>query len=81
MLIVKGFQAEILEEQSGEVAGIKNAQLKSQVIMPLVTHVPKLVSHRLVRNSPFDSNNKRHTSFASVFIYPNDDDIRLRSIS
>lgn len=66
----KGFSVDVLEEQSGEVAGIKSASLKvigSYAFGYLKTETGV---HRLVRNSPFDANNKRHTSFASVFIYP-----------
>ncbi len=74
----KGFTVEILEEQSGDVAGIKNATIKiigSYAFGYLRTETGV---HRLVRNSPFDSNNKRHTSFASVFIYPEvNDDIEI----
>lgn len=74
----KGFQAEILEEQSGEVAGIKNATIKVSGDYAFGYLRTETGVHRLVRNSPFDSNNKRHTSFASVFIYPEiDDDIQI----
>ena len=74
----KGFQAEILEEQSGEVAGIKNATIKISGDYAFGYLRTETGVHRLVRNSPFDSNNKRHTSFASVFIYPEiDDDIQI----
>lgn len=70
----KGFGAEILEEQSGEVAGIKNATIKVSGEYAFGYLRTESGVHRLVRNSPFDSNNKRHTSFASVFIYPEVDD-------
>lgn len=70
----KGFSAEILEEQSGEVAGIKNATIKVSGEYAFGYLRTETGVHRLVRNSPFDSNNKRHTSFASVFIYPEVDD-------
>jgi peptide chain release factor 2 len=74
----KGFQAEILEEQSGEVAGIKNATIKVSGDYAFGYLRTETGVHRFVRNSPFDSNNKRHTSFASVFIYPEiDDDIQI----
>lgn len=71
----KGFTVEILEEQSGEVAGIKNATIKLSGEYAFGYLRTETGVHRLVRNSPFDSNNKRHTSFASVFVYPevNDD--------
>lgn len=70
----RGFSAEILEEQSGEVAGIKNATIKVSGEYAFGYLRTETGVHRLVRNSPFDSNNKRHTSFASVFIYPEVDD-------
>lgn len=70
----KGFTTEILEEQSGEVAGIKNATIKVSGNYAFGYLRTETGVHRLVRNSPFDSNNKRHTSFASVFVYPEIDD-------
>lgn len=70
----KGFTAEILEEQSGEVAGIKNATIKLTGEYAFGYLRTETGVHRLVRNSPFDANNKRHTSFASVFVYPEVDD-------
>jgi|SRR6185437_12172208 len=70
----KGFSTEILEEQSGEVAGIKNATIKVRGDYAFGYLRTETGVHRLVRNSPFDSNNKRHTSFASVFVYPEIDD-------
>ena len=70
----KGFVAEILEEQSGEVAGIKNATIKLTGEYAFGYLRTETGVHRLVRNSPFDANNKRHTSFASVFVYPEVDD-------
>lgn len=70
----KGFTTEILEEQSGEVAGIKNATIKVNGDYAFGYLRTETGVHRLVRNSPFDSNNKRHTSFSSVFIYPEIDD-------
>lgn len=74
----KGFSAEILEEQSGEVAGIKNATIKISGDYAFGYLRTETGVHRLVRNSPFDSNNKRHTSFASVFVYPEvNDDIEI----
>lgn len=74
----KGFSVEILEEQSGEVAGIKNATIKVSGDYAFGYLRTETGVHRLVRNSPFDSNNKRHTSFASVFVYPEvNDDIQI----
>ena len=70
----KGFSAEILEEQAGEVAGIKNATIKISGEYAFGYLRTETGVHRLVRNSPFDSNNKRHTSFASIFVYPEVDD-------
>ena len=66
----KGFSVEIIEEQKGEVAGIKNASFKVSGDYAFGYLRTETGIHRLVRNSPFDANNKRHTSFASVFIYP-----------
>lgn len=70
----KGFRAELLEESPGEVAGLKSATLK--VIGDHAYGHLRTESgiHRLVRKSPFDSNNRRHTSFASVFAYPEVDE-------
>lgn len=66
----KGFETELLDFNKGDVAGIKSATLK--VTGKLAYGWCKFESgvHRLVRKSPFDSNNKRHTSFAAVFVYP-----------
>ena len=65
----KGFETEVLDFNKGDVAGIKSATLK--VTGKLAYGWCKFESgvHRLVRKSPFDSNNKRHTSFAAVFVY------------
>ncbi len=70
----KGFRAEVLEHTPGEVAGIKSATLK--VIGDYAYGHLRSESgvHRLVRKSPFDSNARRHTSFASVFVYPEIDE-------
>lgn len=70
----KGFSVEILEEQSGDVAGIKSATIKVSGDYAFGYLRTETGVHRLVRNSPFDANNKRHTSFASVFVYPEVDD-------
>ena len=70
----KGFSVEILEEQSGDVAGIKSATIKVLGDYAFGYLRKETGVHRLVRNSPFDSNNKRHTSFASIFVYPEVDD-------
>jgi len=71
---IKGFRAEVLEESPGEVAGIKSATLKITGDYAYGHLRTETGVHRLVRKSPFDSNNRRHTSFASVFAYPEVDD-------
>jgi peptide chain release factor 2 len=70
----RGFQVELLEESDGEVAGLKSASLK--VTGPYAYGYLRTETgiHRLVRKSPFDSNARRHTSFASVFVYPEVDE-------
>jgi peptide chain release factor 2 len=65
---------EILEEQPGEVAGIKNATIKVSGDYAYGYLRTETGVHRLVRKSPFDSNHRRHTSFASVFVYPEVDE-------
>ncbi len=70
----KGFQVEILEQSEGEVAGIKTATLKVNGDYAYGHLRTETGIHRLVRKSPFDSNARRHTSFASVFVYPEVDD-------
>jgi len=70
----RGFTVEVLEESPAEVAGIKSATLKVGGDYAFGTLRTETGIHRLVRKSPFDSNARRHTSFASVFIYPEVDD-------
>jgi peptide chain release factor 2 len=70
----KNFTVEILEESEGDVAGIKNATLKISGEYAYGYLRTETGVHRLVRNSPFDSNNRRHTSFSSIFVYPEIDD-------
>jgi peptide chain release factor 2 len=70
----KGFKVEVLEESEGDVAGIKGASLKVTGDYAFGTLRTENGVHRLVRKSPFDSNAKRHTSFASVQIFPEVDD-------
>jgi peptide chain release factor 2 len=70
----KGFKVEILERSDGEVAGIKSASLKITGDYAYGFLRTEVGVHRLVRKSPFDSGNRRHTSFASVFVYPEVDD-------
>jgi peptide chain release factor 2 len=70
----KKFRVEVLEESEGDVAGIKSASLKITGDYAFGHLRTESGVHRLVRKSPFDSNNRRHTSFASVFVYPEVDD-------
>lgn len=70
----KDFKVEVLEESDGEVAGIKSATIKIQGDYAFGYLRTETGVHRLVRKSPFDSANGRHTSFASVFVYPEVDD-------
>jgi peptide chain release factor 2 len=70
----KGFDVELLEESPAEVAGIKSASIKVSGEYAYGTLRTESGIHRLVRKSPFDSNARRHTSFASVFVYPEVDD-------
>ena len=70
----KGLRAEILEQSDGEVAGIKNATLKIAGDYAYGQLRTENGVHRLVRKSPFDSNARRHTSFANVFVYPEVDE-------
>src|SRR5699024_7121153 len=66
----KGFKTEILEESPGDVAGLKSATIKFEGDHAYGWLRTETGIHRLVRKSPFDSNNKRHTSFCAVFISP-----------
>jgi peptide chain release factor 2 len=70
----KDFKVELLEQSDGEVAGIKSATLKISGDYAYGHLRTEVGVHRLVRKSPFDSNARRHTSFASVFVYPEVDD-------
>jgi peptide chain release factor 2 len=70
----KGYRTEILEESDGEVAGLKSASIKVEGDYAYGFLRTEVGVHRLVRKSPFDSNARRHTSFASVFVYPEVDD-------
>ncbi|MFZ2542489.1 MAG: peptide chain release factor 2 [Gallionella sp.] len=70
----KGFQVEVLEQSDGDVAGIKGASLKVSGDYAYGHLRTETGVHRLVRKSPFDSGNRRHTSFASVFVYPEVDE-------
>ncbi|CAM3474074.1 peptide chain release factor 2 [Bordetella flabilis] len=70
----KGFKAEVLEESEGEVAGLKSATIKIEGEYAFGYLRTETGVHRLVRKSPFDSSGGRHTSFASVFVYPEVDE-------
>ena len=70
----RGYNVEILEESDGEVAGLKSASIKVNGPYAYGYLRTETGIHRLVRKSPFDSNARRHTSFASVFVYPEVDD-------
>lgn len=70
----KGFQVEVMEESEGEVAGIKSASIKISGEYAYGYLRSESGVHRLVRKSPFDSGNRRHTSFASVQVFPEVDD-------
>ena len=70
----KGFKPEVMEETEGDVAGIRSATLKIEGDYAFGMLRTETGVHRLVRKSPFDSSGGRHTSFASVFVYPEVDD-------
>lgn len=70
----RGYAVEVIEEQSGEEAGIKSATIKVAGRNAYGWLKTESGVHRLVRISPFDSNARRHTSFASVWVYPVIDD-------
>ncbi len=70
----KGFTAEVLEETPGDVAGIRSATIKVEGDYAYGHLRTETGVHRLVRKSPFDSAGGRHTSFASLFVYPEVDD-------
>jgi peptide chain release factor 2 len=70
----KGFKAEVMEESEGDVAGIRSATIKIEGEYAFGQLRTETGVHRLVRKSPFDSAGGRHTSFASLFVYPEVDD-------
>jgi peptide chain release factor 2 len=70
----RGWQAELIEVSAGEVAGIKSATIQVQGEYVFGWARTETGVHRLVRKSPFDSGNRRHTSFAAVFVSPEIDD-------
>ena len=69
-----GYSVELVEKSEGEVAGIKSATIHVSGEYAYGYLRTETGVHRLVRKSPFDSGNRRHTSFASVFVYPEVDD-------
>ena len=74
----RGFSAEVIDSSPGEVAGIKSASVEIKGDYAYGWLRTEIGVHRLVRKSPFDSGNRRHTSFASVFVSPEiDDDITI----
>ncbi|REH37662.1 peptide chain release factor 2 (bRF-2) [Paraperlucidibaca baekdonensis] len=73
-----GFKTEVMEVSDGEVAGIKSATIRVEGDYAFGWLRTETGVHRLVRKSPFDSGNRRHTSFSAVFISPEiDDDIEI----
>jgi len=73
-----GFDTQILDQQAGDEAGIKSATIEVKGQFAYGYLKAEAGVHRLVRISPFDANKRRHTSFASVFVYPEvDDDIEI----
>ncbi len=70
----RGFKTELLEVSPGEVAGIKSASVSFEGNYAFGWLRTEIGVHRLVRKSPFDSGNRRHTSFAAVFVSPEIDD-------
>lgn len=70
----RGFNTELIEVSAGDVAGIKSATIKFSGEYAFGWLRTETGVHRLVRKSPFDSGNRRHTSFASIFVAPEIDD-------
>jgi peptide chain release factor 2 len=70
----RGFKTELMEVSPGEVAGIKSATIRFEGEFAFGWLRTEIGVHRLVRKSPFDSGNRRHTSFAAVFVSPEVDD-------
>lgn len=66
----KGFKVEITDYSAGDIVGIKGATLRIEAPYAYGWLRTETGVHRLVRKSPYDANNKRHTSFSSVFVYP-----------
>ena len=75
----RGWKAELMEASAGEVAGIKSATFRVEGHYAYGWFKTETGVHRLVRKSPFDSDNRRHTSFTAVFVAPEvDDDIDIQ---
>ena len=70
----KGFKKNVIDFQPGDEAGIKDITIEVEGEYAYGLLKAEVGVHRLVRISPFDSNSRRHTSFASVFVYPSSDD-------
>ena len=70
--VTRGFSAEVIDSNPGEVAGLKSATVEVKGEYAYGWLRTETGVHRLVRKSPFDSGNRRHTSFASVFVSPGD---------
>jgi len=76
--VSRGYAAEVIDSNPGEVAGLKSATVEVKGDYAYGWLRTETGVHRLVRKSPFDSGNRRHTSFASVFVSPEvDDDIEI----
>jgi len=74
----RGWKTELMEASAGEVAGVKSATFRVEGDYAYGWLKTEIGVHRLVRKSPFDSDNRRHTSFTSVFVSPEvDDDIEI----
>ncbi|MCQ4164941.1 peptide chain release factor 2 [Tahibacter harae] len=74
----KGWKTELMEVSAGDVAGIKSASFRVEGDYAYGWLKTEIGVHRLVRKSPFDSDNRRHTSFSSIFVSPEvDDDIDI----
>src|SRR5690554_7942240 len=73
----RGFKCELMEVSEGDVAGIKSATIHIQGEYAYGWLRTETGIHRLVRKSPFDSGNRRHTSFTSVFVSPRSEERRV----
>jgi peptide chain release factor 2 len=76
-LVAHGYQAEVIDEQEGEEAGIKRAVIDVRGPYAFGYLKSEIGVHRLIRLSPFDANHRRQTSFASVDVVPEYDDIEV----